>query len=67
MQTHILYALKLPNCLNELVYVFIGVIKAVTKSFPMNHLSEIELKNREERRGLSTHIDDGKHSLLACI
>ena len=44
---------------------FIGVAKTATKRFPRKHLSEIELKNRGERRGLIFHGDDRKPSLLA--
>ena len=44
---------------------FIGVVKTATKRFPMKHLSEIELENRGDRRGLIMYGDDGKPSLLA--
>ena len=46
---------------------FIGVVKTATKLFPMKHLSEIELKNIGDRRGLILHGDDGKPSLLVFV
>ena len=44
---------------------FIGVFKTATKQFPMMNMSEIELDNRGDRRGLIMHGDDSKPSLLA--
>ena len=43
---------------------YIGVVKTVTKRFPMKHLSEIELENRGDRGGLILHGDEGKLLLL---
>ena len=37
---------------------FIGVVKTATKQFPMKHMSEIELENRGDRRGLIMHGDE---------
>ena len=44
---------------------FIGVVKTAVKRFNTKHLSEIELDNRGDRRGLILHGDYGKPSLLA--
>ena len=44
---------------------FIGVVKTATKRFPMKHLSQIELVNRGDRRGLIMYDNDSKPSLLA--
>ena len=44
---------------------FIGVVKTATKRYPMKHLSQIELENRGDRRGLIMYDNDSKPSLLA--
>ena len=42
----------------------IGVVKTATKRYPMKHLSQIELENRGDRRGLIMYDNDSKPSLL---
>lgn len=59
------------GCANELKRLgmrFIGVVKTATKQFPMKWLSEVELSNRGDRKGLvARNADGGDVNLLAFV
>jgi Transposase IS4 len=46
---------------------FIGVVKTATKKFPMSYLSNIELHERGDRRGVVSRDPDGTPRLMAFV
>jgi hypothetical protein len=46
---------------------FIGVVKTATRQFPMGYLSQLELQQRGDRKGLMMRGVDGEPSLLAFV
>ena len=46
---------------------FIGVVKSATRQFPMTYLSQVELQDRGDRKGLVTRGGNEQPSLLAFV
>lgn len=46
---------------------FIGVVKTATRQYPMTHLSQVELQDRGDRKGLITRGGDRQPKLLAFV
>lgn len=55
------------NELRSIGLRFIGVVKTATRKFPMAWLSQQELMNRGDRKGLVNLDDDGVPSLMAFV